>query len=129
MSDDERQIREVVELWMAATKAGDIQTILSLMTDDVLFIVADRKPFGKEEFRRNSEEHAAKALEFDGKSDIREIKVFGEYAYMINKLDIAMRPAGGEQTNLSGYTLTIFRKENGKWLLARDANLVTPDKH
>jgi uncharacterized protein (TIGR02246 family) len=31
---DERAIRELVQTWMTATKAGDIQTVLSLMTDD-----------------------------------------------------------------------------------------------
>jgi hypothetical protein len=28
----------------------------------------------------------------------------------------------------AGFTLTILRKENGRWLLARDANLLTEVK-
>ena len=31
----------------------------------------------------------------------------------------------GKTVKRAGYTLTIFRKQNGKWLLARDANLMT----
>ena len=38
MTNDERAIRELVQTWMTATKAGDIQTVLSLMTDDVVFM-------------------------------------------------------------------------------------------
>jgi uncharacterized protein (TIGR02246 family) len=32
--DDEHAIRKLVNTWMAATKTGDIQTVLGLMTDD-----------------------------------------------------------------------------------------------
>jgi len=128
MTEDEKQIRGVVDQWLSATKAGNIETVLSLMTDDIVFLVAGQPPFGKEEFRQNSAEHADKSLEFDGTSDIREIKVLGDHAYIINWLTIEMKPEGAERMNLSGYTLSIFRKENDKWLLARDANFVAPDK-
>ena len=40
MSPDEQQIRDLVATWMSATSAGDIDTVLSLMTDDVVFLVA-----------------------------------------------------------------------------------------
>ena len=50
MSDDERAIRELVAAWMAATKAGDHDRVLSLMTDDVVFMVPGREPFGREAF-------------------------------------------------------------------------------
>jgi len=41
MTNDERAIRELVQTWMTASKAGDIQTVLSLMTDDVVFMTPD----------------------------------------------------------------------------------------
>jgi ketosteroid isomerase-like protein len=41
----------------------------------------------------------------------------------------SMAPPGGTPIRRAGYTLTILRKEaDGKWLLARDANLVTEVK-
>jgi uncharacterized protein (TIGR02246 family) len=43
MSPDEQQIRDLVARWMAATIAGDTATVLSLMTDDVVFLVAGRQ--------------------------------------------------------------------------------------
>src|SRR5262249_35239639 len=55
MTDDERAIRELVNVWLAASKAGDLQTILSLMTDDVIFMVPGRRPFGKEAFAAASQ--------------------------------------------------------------------------
>ena len=35
MQSDEQEIRQLVATWMAATKAGDIETVLSLMAEDV----------------------------------------------------------------------------------------------
>jgi len=44
MTDDERAIRELVATWMAASKAGDTATVLSLIADDAVFmVVGDRK--------------------------------------------------------------------------------------
>jgi hypothetical protein len=35
-----------------------------------------------------------------------------------------MTPPGAAPMRRAGYTLTILRKEQGKWRLARDANLL-----
>ena len=123
MSDDEKEIRELIDKWMSATKAGDIETVLSLMTDDVVFIVAGAPPFGKKEFKANSEQHASKSLEFEGHSEILELKVLVDHAYVINRLSVTTNEPGGRNAR-AGHTLTIFRKDDGKWLLARDANLL-----
>ncbi|RYD27259.1 MAG: hypothetical protein EOP87_21455 [Verrucomicrobiaceae bacterium] len=37
-------------------------------------------------------------------------------------------PREGAPVARSGHTLTILRKEKGKWLLARDANLLVTEK-
>ena len=55
MLDDERAIRELVKTWLDASKAGDIATVLDLMTDDAIFMVPGQKPFGKEAFASISE--------------------------------------------------------------------------
>jgi uncharacterized protein (TIGR02246 family) len=54
-TDNERAIRNLIETWMAASKAGDLATVLSLMTDDVIFMVPGKEPFGKEAFAKASE--------------------------------------------------------------------------
>jgi uncharacterized protein (TIGR02246 family) len=123
MTDDERAIRQLVDAWMAASKAGDYQTVLSLMADDVVFMVPGREPFGKEAFASQSE--AMKEVRIDGRSDIRELKVLGDWAYLRNHIEVTMTPFSGKPLRRTGYTLTILRKQDGKWLLARDANLLT----
>jgi uncharacterized protein (TIGR02246 family) len=123
MSDDEAAIRNLIETWMAASKAGDIATVLDLMTDEVIFMVPGREPFGKAAFAATSD--AMKNVRIDGKADIREINVRGDWAYIRNYLDMTITPEGGAPMKRSGWTLTILHKEDGRWLLARDANLLT----
>lgn len=124
MSDDEQAIRHLVETWMTATKAGDTETVLGLMADDAVFIVPGHEPFGKQAFKAASE--GQKDARLDGKNDIREIKVLGDWAYMRNYIDMTMMLPGGQIMRRSGYTLTILRKTaDGRWLLARDANLLS----
>ena len=123
MSDDEQAIRALVETWMEASRTGDLDTVLDLMTDDVLFMTPGREPFGKEEFAANS--RAMSGVEVDGRAAIQELQVLGDWAWLRNHLDIAMTPPGGETKHRTGYTLTILRKgEDGRWRLCRDANLV-----
>ncbi len=124
MTDDERAIRDLVATWLEASRVGDVETVLGLMTDDVIFMVAGQEPFGKEAYRATAE--ASKNVRLEGTSDIREINVLGDWAYLRNYLEVTMPLPGGKTVRRAGYTLTILRKQmDGRWLLARDANLMT----
>jgi uncharacterized protein (TIGR02246 family) len=124
MNNDEQAIRDLVETWMAASKSGDIETVLGLMADDVIFMVPGQEPFGKEAFAAATEK--MKDVRIDGTSDIQELKVIGNWAWMRNRLQITITPFGGRSLRRSGYTLTILRKNaDGRWVVARDANLPT----
>jgi uncharacterized protein (TIGR02246 family) len=125
MTEDERAIREVIATWMRATADGDTTTVISLMTDDVVFMVPGQEPFGKEAFAAAS--NAMQGATINGTSDLREIEVLGGLAYVRSYLEITVTPAGVPAMRRKGYTLSIFRKEgDGRWRLARDANLLTP---
>jgi uncharacterized protein (TIGR02246 family) len=82
MQDDAQQIRELVATWMAATKAGDVDTVLGLMTDDVIFLVPGRDPMRKAEFAAGMRAQAGAGPRFDGSSDIQEVQVAGEWAWL-----------------------------------------------
>jgi len=123
-ASDERAIRALVETWMNATNRGELATVLDLMADDVLFMTPGQEPFGKEEFRARSQ--SLKGVEIDGRADIREIEVIGDWAWIRNRIDVTMDPPGGAAVRRSGYTLTILKKgDDGRWRLFRDANLVS----
>ena len=40
MTEDERAIRDLIDTWMVATRKGDVEAVLDLMADDVIFMVA-----------------------------------------------------------------------------------------
>ena len=124
MTEDERAIRELVETWMRASRAGDTATVLGLMSDDVLFMTPGREPFGKEHFRDSSE--SMRGIDIDGQAETLEVELLGDTAWIRNRLEMVMTPEGGEPMRRSGYTLTILKKGgDGRWRLFRDANLVT----
>ena len=126
MTDDERAIRDLVATWMKASAAGDLPAVLDLMTDDVVFMVPGREPFGKEAFAAMSK--GMGAVRMEGRSDIREIQMLGDVAYIRNHIEMTMTPPGGATVRRAGYTLSILRKQDGKWRLARDANLLAEVK-
>jgi uncharacterized protein (TIGR02246 family) len=124
MTADEDAIRALVATWMRASEAGDHATVLGLMADDVVFMVPGREPFGKEAFAAMSQ--GLSEVRMQVANDILELKVFGAWAFLRNHIEVSMTPPGGAPVRRAGYALTLLRKEpDGRWLLARDANLVT----
>jgi len=127
MTSDEQQIRDLVASWMAATKVGDVGTVLSLMSDDVVFLVPGQQPFGKEGFAATLKPPAGTpAPQIDGRSEIQEIRIAGDWAFMWTRLRVEITPPGGKPVKRAGHTLTVLHKSAGKWRLARDANMLTP---
>jgi uncharacterized protein (TIGR02246 family) len=128
MKSDEDQIRALVATWMEATRRGDVQAVLDLMTEDVVFLVAGRPPMRKADFAQAAQAQASgRAPAFDGQSEIQEIQVCGEWAFLWSRLRVvATPPDGSANTERTGHTLTVLRKQGGRWLLARDANLLGP---
>ncbi|HEY6247507.1 MAG TPA: SgcJ/EcaC family oxidoreductase [Pyrinomonadaceae bacterium] len=122
--NDEQAIRQLVDSWLKASESGDLNTMLSLVADDVIFMVPGKEPFGKQEFAENYKQ--MKGVKLTTRSDIQEIKVLGEWAWMRNFLRVSFTPSEGTPTRHSGYVLTILSKTSaGKWVIKRDANLLT----
>jgi uncharacterized protein (TIGR02246 family) len=127
MPDDEQAIRQLVADWLAASKAGETEKVLSLMSDDVVFLVCGRPPMrGKSAFAAG-QSAALKQVDIDATSDIQEVKVLGDWAYLWTHLSVVFTPkGGGASTTHAGNTLSILRKQEGAWLLVRDANMLVP---
>lgn len=97
MQNDEEEIRQLVSTWMAASKVGDVETVLSLMADDVVFLVPGQAVMRKADFAAATRAQSGQgAPQFDG----------------------------AQPMTRAGHTLSILNKQGGKWVLARDANLL-----
>ena len=131
MQSDEQEIRQLVSTWMAASKAREVQTVLSLMADDVIFLMPGQEVMDKAGFAAAARAQSGQGGEgdagFEGRSEIQEIKVLGDWAFMWTKLTVVVTSRSDPQSmTRAGYTLSILTKQRGRWLLARDANMLAP---
>ena len=127
MNKDEQAIRDVVDKWAQASGAADVNTMLSLLADDMVFIVPGQPPFGKAEFRA-AWEGPMKGAKVIADANVEEVLISGDFAVTRTRLRVRITPADGNTSSAKGYTMTLFRKQpDGRWLLARDANLLTPE--
>jgi uncharacterized protein (TIGR02246 family) len=128
MQKDEQAIRTLVAEWLDAAAVADLPKLLALMAEDVVLLQPGEPPLrGREAF--------ATAFQAGGHPRIKwrwtaeEIQVTGDLAYAWSHLAVTIPPPlGGEPMRKAGYMLSIFRKtDDGHWVLARDANLLTAE--
>src|SRR3954451_22301935 len=128
MHADEQAIRDLVQTWLKASVAGDLDQVLALLSDDVIFLTPGQKPFGKQAFATASHASAGK-VRAEGSADVQEVQVAGDLAYCWVRLTITLRtPEGTEVKRLSGSSLSVLRKQDGRWVITRDATLLSPVK-
>ena len=125
MSNDERAIRRVIETWLSASERGDVETVLGLMADDVVFLVAGQPPFGKAEFAASFRGMIAKGVRMAAESHMQELAIAGDWAWCRTELRVTVTPKAGSPMQRAGQTLTILRRTNDTWVIARDANLLS----
>jgi uncharacterized protein (TIGR02246 family) len=123
---EERQIRRLIDSWIAASNARDVPTLMDMLTDDVIFMTPGRAPFGKAEFAADVER--MKGVAIDARAEVQEIEVFGARAYIRNHIQVELTSPGQTPKRMSGYAMSVLRKDpDGRWRIARDANLVMPE--
>ena len=127
MSREEQNIRHVHSTWIRAVNAGDVARLLTLMTDDVVFLNPGQAPIGREAFPAGFST-AHQQFQVRCVSEVEQVVVVGDVAYTTCRDSLSMTPrAGGDMTKLAGHRLTIYRKQpDGRWLLAGDAHTLTP---
>lgn len=129
-SDDEAQIRALIATWMAATRAGNVETVMGLMTEDAVFLLPGRPPMSRADFQAAARQQASDAgPKIDGTSEVQEVQVAGDWAFACAHLTVTVTPPDGAAAIVrAGPVLSVFRKEQGRWLLARDANMLVVQK-
>jgi uncharacterized protein (TIGR02246 family) len=127
VNQDEEAIRGLLALWHRATAKGDVDTVLKLMAEDVVFLVAGHPPMEG----RNAFEQGLRSLlaqhQIESTGEIQEVEVSGDLAYAWSMLTVRIVPLAGGNANVrTGNALSILRKQaNGSWVVVRDANLLS----
>jgi uncharacterized protein (TIGR02246 family) len=127
IQSDEDQIRALIESWGAASEAGNLDAQLAMMTDGVTFLTAGNPPMTRADFIAGFT-RMMQSFRMTCHSDIREITVSGDLAFVWNHLTVEITPlAGGVPMRRSGNTLSVLRRGPGnQWQIWRDANMLAP---
>ena len=125
MQTDEQAIRNLVDAWLRASEGGETESVLTLMADDVVFLQPGQPPMrGRSAYREAQASHAA--LKIEAKSDIQEVRVSGNFAWCWNYLTVSVTPkSGGNTVTRSGHVLSVLEKQADRWVIVRDANMLT----
>jgi uncharacterized protein (TIGR02246 family) len=129
-AENEKQaIRRVIEDWLQASKNNDTAALLQLMAEDVVFLLPGQEPMrGRGAFADAARSPDRKFRFVDGKPHVQEIHLAGEFAICWNHLEVTLASVpDGKRQQHAGNVLSVFRKlPDGRWVLFRDANLLTP---
>jgi len=125
ISPDEQAIRELIDTWLRASKAGDREVVLSLMAEDVVFLQPGQPPMrGRAGFA--AAQKAMNDVDIDASSEIQEIRILGDWAYCWNRLTVVVSPRnGGVSIKRAGDVLSLLQKQSGRWVIVRDANMLS----
>jgi uncharacterized protein (TIGR02246 family) len=123
---DTAKVRALVEAWCAASEAGDLDALLPLMTDDILFLTPANPPMTRAAFIAGFSAMQGK-VRIACHSNIQEITIDGPLAILRNQLVVEIHPlSGGDPIRHAGDVLSVLRRgPDGQWRLWRDANLLT----
>jgi uncharacterized protein (TIGR02246 family) len=126
VTKDEQSIRNLIALWHSATAAGDVDTVLDLMTADVVFLAAGQPPMRGREAFATGLRGLLTQRRIESTFKIQEIIVSGDLAYAWTQLHVRIiTRETGEAMVREGNALSILHKEaDGKWRVMRDANML-----
>ena len=94
MKSNEQEIRDLFDNWIKATTEGNLELAHRCIADDALFFVPGAGEMDKISFAQAAAGVSPEEspIEFDLKSEIRELKVFGDYK--LGREERAQTPGG-----------------------------------
>jgi uncharacterized protein (TIGR02246 family) len=130
MNADEQAVRTLVADWHRATAVGDVEAVLQLMAEDVVFLVAGQPPMRGRRIFENGLRGLLTSHRISSTAEVQEIEISGDLAYCWSILNVKITPTSGGSTVVrSGSAISILRKQStGSWVVVRDANLLAVAK-
>jgi uncharacterized protein (TIGR02246 family) len=129
MPTDDEAIRAVIQTWHERTAKGDVEGVLSLMTEDAVFLAAGKPAVnGRAAFEQGLRAVLAHGR-IESSAQVDEVMVSGDLAFATTQLAVKVIPNDGSAAaSRHGPTLTVFQRSgDGAWRLKRDANLLAAD--
>ena len=111
------------ENYVRVINSNNMDSLMSMMTDDVVFLAAGSKPIiGKAAVREWADGYL-KAFHTHWDKPVQEFVVSGDYAFERYSYTSTDKPvAGGKDVVDTGWGLVVYHREpDGVWRVARDA--------
>lgn len=129
MESDEAAIRAWQEQWLQRSMAGEVDAMVDLMSEDVVFYVVGRPPIRGRNAFLDLMRAGVGTVEMESTATMEEVTIVGDVAYCASKLRVSMKAVGdshpGSEMRRAGYALSILRRQgDGRWVLVRDANML-----
>lgn len=126
---DDGPIRAEGSLWAKYYTAGDLDSLMTLYTDDVVVALHGQPAlFGKQAVRDYFASRIGKAeTEFELEYEVERVE--GDIAWIVSKYWlIAVDRATGTTYRDAGRSMLVYRRSaDGRWLIAADLDQATPD--
>ena len=116
MHADEQAIRTLVAKWHNSTAAGDAESVLQLMAEDVVFLVAGQPPMkGRSVFEKGLRGLLA-SHRIVSTGEVQEVQVSGNLAYCWAILNVEIANCWWEQS-CPLWKLRVHTSQASQWLL------------
>ena len=127
-ADEDGPVRAEGSLWAEYYKAGDLDALMTLYTDDVIVALHGQPAlYGRDQVREYFSTRIGRAdAEFE--LDYERVDVHGDIAWIVSKYWLVARDrATGDVYRDAGRSLLVYEKHDGRWLIAADIDQATPD--
>ena len=117
--DDRQEIQSTISRFVEAYNAGRIDELLAVYSDDYLKLRNGASPETKVDTHRRLN---AVFDQFHTRVDVKvdEIQTSGDMAFSRGSYEVSLAPkGGGESQTIRRRSLEVWRKESGKWRVAR----------
>ncbi len=123
-NQDVEAIHTRMREWTAAVKAKDVDGILSLVTDDVVFLPPGSAPIRGKAALVSRYRSVFERFDLDQQSALEEIQILGDWAFAWGTDALTTTPVGGgESTTSKGHGMSLLRRQrDGSWKFARGIN-------
>jgi uncharacterized protein (TIGR02246 family) len=123
-------IKQLTQEWIEAVKARDVDRLLSLVTEDVVFLPPNGSPIKGKQAVGHLYRSLFTQFEVDQTANNEEIEVSGEWAFSWGAEILMLAPhSGGQPVRLHGKGMAILRRQHdGSWKFARGINNAAPEQ-
>ena len=117
---DVEAIRALLDDFVAAENAGDLQTIMALITEDVVTMPPEEPPVVGTDAVRTWWESTFGQVDIQGAVSDVEIQAFGDWGFVRGIWNVTATPKSGGEPQQNDYSfILVVRRENGAWKEAR----------